>query len=40
MSGTKDAQRNPRFKEQAVVVVQIDVNKEEKITQTRFVRVK
>ncbi len=40
MSGTKDAQKNPRFKEQAVVVVQIDVNMEGKITQTRFVRVK
>ncbi|MCE5330611.1 MAG: type III-A CRISPR-associated RAMP protein Csm5 [Bacteroidales bacterium] len=40
MSGTKDAQRNPRFKEQAVVVVQIDINKDEKITQARFIRVK
>lgn len=40
MLGTKSAQQNPRFKEKAVVVVQIDVNKEEKITQTRFVRVK
>ncbi len=40
MSGTKDAQKNTRFKEQTVVVVQIDVNMEGKITQTRFVRVK
>jgi len=40
MSGTKNAQRNPRFKEQAVVVVQIDINKDEKITQARFIRVK
>lgn len=40
MSGTKDAQKNTRFKEQAVVVVQIDVNMEGLITQSRFVRVK
>jgi CRISPR-associated protein Csm5 len=40
MLGTKDAQKDPRFKEQAVIVVQIDVNKEEKISQARFVRVK
>jgi CRISPR-associated protein Csm5 len=40
MSGTKDAQKSIRFKVQAVVVVQIDVNKEGKISHARFVRVK
>lgn len=40
MSGTKEAQKNVRFKEQSVLVVEIDVNKEAKISQARFVRVK
>lgn len=40
MLGTKEAQKDPRFKEQAVVVVQIDKNIEGKISQTRFIRVK
>lgn len=40
MSGTKEAQKNSRFKEQAVVVVEIDLNKEGKISQARFVRIK
>ena len=40
MTGAINAQKNPRFKEQAVVVVQIDVNMEGLITQSRFVHVK
>ena len=40
MSGTRDALKNPRFKQQVVVVVKIDVNQEGLITQSRFVRVK
>ena len=39
MSGTKEALRNPLFKEQAVVLVEIDLNKEGKVSQSRFIRV-
>jgi hypothetical protein len=40
MSGTKDAQKEPRFREHSVVIVEIDVNKEGNISMARFVRVK
>jgi hypothetical protein len=40
MTGTKEAQRHPNFAEDKVVIVEIDLNKEGKISQARFVRVK